>query len=444
MISQPRRKGKGKGKYVPLTSDTGQGAMSGLVPGRMECGCNATKHALVTNCLRCGRIVCTQEGVGECFTCGTFVCTPEQAEVLARGSRKSEQLKRQLERQAADGLAKAKARKDRLLEYQRTSAKRMAVIDDEADYFSHDSNKWLSEAERAKVKSRETDLRAKKEAARKANMIQIDFAGRNVTVREYDATQDLEEMYAPDPADAITAIDPKLAEIEAAKDALAKAEAFAAVANNPFLNQPRPEFVGTAGAGGGRGGGDGGGKVQAGPDEARAQSRTRSRLQDSGLSEMVDQGVCLSMHQPWASLLVRGIKQHEGRSWYSAHRGRLWIAATAKECDEEDVAELKAFYAEHHPGAVNFPKEYPSACLLGCVEVVDVQPQDDYREAHSDGESHSPFVFVCSEPEELVVRFPIKGKHKLWKLDKAVHDAARAGVQPANPGSVRPTARIVD
>lgn len=141
---------KGKGKYVPMASAKG-GALSGLVPGRLECGCNCSKHSLLTNCLRCGRIVCAQEGVGDCFTCGTFVCTPEQAEVLGRGSRKSAQLKKQLEKEAADGLVKAQERKDRLLEYQRTGARRMAVIDDAGDYFSHDSNKWLSEAERAKV-----------------------------------------------------------------------------------------------------------------------------------------------------------------------------------------------------------------------------------------------------------------------------------------------------
>lgn len=34
-----------------------------------------------------------------------------------------------------------------------------------------------------------------------------------------------------------------------------------------------------------------------------------SRLQDKGLQEMRDGGYCLSMHQPWASLLVAGIKR---------------------------------------------------------------------------------------------------------------------------------------
>lgn len=35
--------------------------------------------------------------------------------------------------------------------------------------------------------------------------------------------------------------------------------------------------------------------------------------------------------QPWASLLVHGIKRVEGRSWPTDHRGRLWIASTAQE-----------------------------------------------------------------------------------------------------------------
>jgi len=33
------------------------------------------------------------------------------------------------------------------------------------------------------------------------------------------------------------------------------------------------------------------------------------RVQDKELLEMSDQGKCMSMHQPWASLLVAGIKR---------------------------------------------------------------------------------------------------------------------------------------
>lgn len=33
-----------------------------------------------------------------------------------------------------------------------------------------------------------------------------------------------------------------------------------------------------------------------------------SRVQDKEFLEMTDSGRCLSMHQPWASLLISGIK----------------------------------------------------------------------------------------------------------------------------------------
>mmetsp|Transcript_7603 Transcript_7603/g.12780 ORF Transcript_7603/g.12780 Transcript_7603/m.12780 type:complete len:202 (-) Transcript_7603:1266-1871(-) len=46
--------------------------------------------------------------------------------------------------------------------------------------------------------------------------------------------------------------------------------------------------------------------------------------------EQDDIGLCLSMHQPWASLVVQGIKRFEGREWTNKYRGPLWIHSTAK------------------------------------------------------------------------------------------------------------------
>eukprot|EP00913_Durusdinium_trenchii_P025317 g23767.t1 len=58
-----------------------------------------------------------------------------------------------------------------------------------------------------------------------------------------------------------------------------------------------------------------------------------------------DTGQCLSMHQPWASLLVYGFKRAEGRSWKSDHRGRLWIHATAKAPDPAEIQALEERYS---------------------------------------------------------------------------------------------------
>lgn len=141
-----------------------------------------------------------------------------------------------------------------------------------------------------------------------------------------------------------------------------------------------------------------------------------NRVQDKELLEIADQRCCMSMHQPYASLLVAGIKRHEGRTWYTSHRGRLWIAATAKPADSEEVQRVEDFYRRLYAGSgeeLQFPRQYPSGCLLGSVLVQECLPQEEYVRLHPQGESESPFVFVCSGAEELSVRFPVRGEHKI-------------------------------
>lgn len=49
-------------------------------------------------------------------------------------------------------------------------------------------------------------------------------------------------------------------------------------------------------------------------------------------ADKADKMICLTMHQPWASLLVYGIKRAEGRGWNTDFRGRLWIHAGINFC----------------------------------------------------------------------------------------------------------------
>jgi len=44
---------------------------------------------------------------------------------------------------------------------------------------------------------------------------------------------------------------------------------------------------------------------------------------------------------------------------------------------------------------------------------------------YPNGESSSPYVFVCSNPRELMMKFPMSGKHKIYKLDSSVHQTAK-------------------
>ncbi len=112
----------------------------------------------------------------------------------------------------------------------------------------------------------------------------------------------------------------------------------------------------------------------------------------------------LSMHQPWASLLVYGLKRIEGRGWPTEHTGQLWIHSTSKQATPQEIEvqssakhkhlsrirvtacssshtsdsplqEMQSFYRQIHEQegtdiSPNIPKTYPTSVLLGCVDVV--------------------------------------------------------------------------
>ncbi|KAL9451018.1 hypothetical protein AB3S75_012715 [Citrus x aurantiifolia] len=148
---------------------------------------------------------------------------------------------------------------------------------------------------------------------------------------------------------------------------------------------------------------------------------------------------CLTMHQPWASLLVYGIKRVEGRSWPAPLRGRLWIHAASKIPEEATIKAMEEFYREIY--AVNgitdlqFPQHYPVSRLLGCVEVVgcvrceelaswEVVPEGVRLEAQTD------FCWLCENPQKLLVPFEMRGYQGVYNLEKKVYEAAVRGLTP--------------
>ncbi|XP_028258315.1 activating signal cointegrator 1 [Parambassis ranga] len=429
---------KKKTKFVNLYAKEGQDRLAILLPGRHPCECLAQKHTLINNCTTCGRIVCEQEGSGLCLFCGSLVCTKEEQEILQRDSNKSQKLRKKLmgdcgnreylphqEAQMKAGLEKAVQHKDKLLEYDRNSVKRTQVLDDESDYFATESNQWLSPSERDKLRKKEEELRELRHASRKDRKITLDFAGRQVI----DEGGNLDEYY--------NKLDETLKAMS--NDSVSKSAVNSERKGgrqslrdlvNPNIMQSAPEWVDV-----------GGSDPHQRPREQEKHSlgdkdgeeRSRLRLQDNELQEISDGGWCLSMHQPWASLLVKGIKRVEGRTWYTSHRGRLWIAAAAKKPTPQEIAEVEDMYRHIYKKEPRFPKEYPTGCLLGCVNVTDCLSQEKFREQFPDTceESASPFVFICTNPQELLVKFPMKGKHKIWKLESHYHQGAKKGLVPS-------------
>ncbi|KAM6943557.1 activating signal cointegrator 1 [Xenentodon cancila] len=458
---------KKKSKFVNLYAKEGQDRLSVLLPGRYPCECLAQKHKLINNCISCGRIVCEQEGSGPCLFCGSLVCTTEEQEILQRDSNKSQKLRKKLmggksqnysgicersvkilmllcskfvfistdhgekellphqEAKIKAGLDKAVQHKDKLLEYDRNSVRRTQVLDDESDYFATESNQWLSPGEREKLRKKEEELRELRHASRLDRKITLDFAGRQVI----DEGSNLDAYY--------NKLDETLKAMNS--ESTLQSPGFSGRKGgkrdlgelvNPNIMQSAPEWVDAGGSEKHR---RPTGQEKRLSENKGGEERHKLRLQDKELQEMSDGGWCLSMHQPWASLLVRGIKRVEGRTWYTSHRGRLWIAAAAKKPTPQEIAEVESMYRRVCRRESRFPKDYPCGCLLGCVNVTDCLPQEQFREQFPDTceESSSPFVFICTNPQELLVKFPMKGKHKIWKLESHYHQGAKKGLVPS-------------
>ncbi|KAI9592015.1 hypothetical protein BDF19DRAFT_425734 [Syncephalis fuscata] len=207
---------------------------------RVVCHCMAKVHRLFTNCLKCGKIICTTEGPGPCTFCGSEVESPQQQlELLAREQRdrkKSTPQRRKIpvgaaktdhtrsyKAKVAGGFAEgwddpslstaitavstgaeasdeltiddedadtrnarllAEARKERLLEFDRTSARRTQVIDQASDFAlpNEVDDRWLDPEERAQQaalrRQRLEALEAQERRSGKARVITIDISGR--------------------------------------------------------------------------------------------------------------------------------------------------------------------------------------------------------------------------------------------------------------------------
>jgi hypothetical protein len=426
---------KKKSKYINLFSNEGKERMAVRLPGRNSCECQASKHKLIGNCLKCGRIVCEQEGSGPCFFCGNLVCTRDERQIIISGTRDGKKLEKELlSRQireyesqnlgennnqssqlSLNDIAQAVAFKDKLIEFDRTSAQRTQVIDDAADYFDS-NNKWLSKQQRTKLQKLQNQLDEKKKT--KNQKITIDFAGRKVyNDQEQPSDRLINEARAVHDNDQYELESDRFQQEQIPNwddddDDLINHNLPGSTSAPQWIEQkttPRSALTTLS------------------QMTIEDRDRERLRIQDKELMQMTDDGMCLSMHQPWASLLVRGIKMHEGRSWYTPHRGRLWIHAAAKDPDPNIISQMVKFYqsrnTDDHP--IDFPTEYPTSVLLGCVDVIDCLDRTSYLEQYPNGESDSEYILICENPQELFFKLPMRGQHKIYKMENHAHQAAK-------------------
>lgn len=119
---------------------------------------------------------------------------------------------------------------------------------------------------------------------------------------------------------------------------------------------------------------------------------------------------CITVKQPWASLIMKGVKQIENRSWSTKHRGRLWIHA-GLQFDDSWATTLDQDTAEQARRVLDW-EFLPHGAVLGFVDLVDVVANAPGRFAQSD-----MYHWVLENPFYLA-EGPIRmrGKQGLWTL----------------------------
>ncbi|TQD79173.1 hypothetical protein C1H46_035211 [Malus baccata] len=174
--NQGNSKKKKPGKVVSLA----EAAKGSIVFNQGKpCSCQARRHRLVSNCLSCGKIVCEQEGEGPCNFCGALV--------LKEGSTYAGLEESFAPTSDAEAVAEAYAK--RLVEYDRDSAARTTVIDDQSDYYEIEGNSWLSKEEKELLTKKQEEIAEAERIKRSKVVVSFDLVGRKVLVNEDEASE---------------------------------------------------------------------------------------------------------------------------------------------------------------------------------------------------------------------------------------------------------------
>ena len=122
------------------------------------------------------------------------------------------------------------------------------------------------------------------------------------------------------------------------------------------------------------------------------------------------QAIALSIRQPWASLIVWGLKTIEVRSWSTDYRGQLFIHA-AKTPDEQA---MKRFQIE---------SPLPLGHIIGTVELIEVErftpsTWNKLADAHLDIGVFAPDLYAwhLTNSKPLANPVPYRGDRGLFRV----------------------------
>lgn len=138
----------------------------------------------------------------------------------------------------------------------------------------------------------------------------------------------------------------------------------------------------------------------------------------------------LSIRQPWASLIIKGFKDVENRSWRTSIRGEIAVHASASKTEDDwddaiiTVSVIRAIaFSDAAKWLIETIGEFdklPRGVILGTVEITDCK-----RERMSPWHFDENWGFYLQNPKELKKPIPAKGKLGFWDFDLSLAKAEK-------------------
>ena len=418
---------------------------------RQPCNCQASVHPLINNCTSCGKIVCEKENIGPCLFCGNEVLKRPQPGEITKNTQLFDDISQDLEFKKAEDL------KNRLLQYDASQIAETNVIDEQTDWFEINENVWSSKEAKTLASKKIEAENAIKEDIVNSTYISFDGKGFIEDKKTFDSMQSKKEAQQFDmenrtkereknaekilkKSDSINADlkgDEKLRnenrEIfegvkhefsEKYKDYVSNKEKTKSELHRKQVQDKIENLRRTFNED------ENYDSFLAVMDEATADDQKEEYYDSELYPDTPDKGKCLSMLQPWASLLIEGFKRFEGRFWTTEYRGHLWIHAGATPPTPETVRFVEAEYEELYKNAENkpnFPERYPLGSLLGVIDLQTVLKRRTYNEVIPEEyreKSESEHIFVIRNPRKLLYPIKMPGSKDIYDLPPKIKEIA--------------------
>lgn len=119
----------------------------------------------------------------------------------------------------------------------------------------------------------------------------------------------------------------------------------------------------------------------------------------------------ISIRQPFAWLVVNGIKDVENRTWETSHRGLILIHASMRKMNKAQWDALSEVCA-----LAGVPVPQPSAIAYGAV-IGAAHLEDIARSSRSEWWDRKSFAWVLSHAGGLTTPIPLLGKLGVFNAD---------------------------